>query len=122
MLGRAPLGRVNRALAVERVAERVDDPPEHRLADRDLEQALGALDRVALDDPLPLPEQHGADVVGLEVESEARHAVRQFEHLERHAVLEAVDAADAIAHGQDGSHLGEVGAGGVQALDPALED
>ena len=37
---------------------------------------LGALDRVALDDLLPVAEQHGADVVGLEVQREARHVVR----------------------------------------------
>ena len=46
---------------------------------------------------LPVAEQHGADVVGLEVQREAGHVVRQLEHLERHAVLEAVDAGDAVA-------------------------
>ena len=38
-LGRAGLGRVDLALAVERAAERVDDAAEQRVADRDLEQA-----------------------------------------------------------------------------------
>ena len=95
-LGRAHLGRVDVALAVERVAERVDDAAEQGVADGDLEQAAGALDRVALDDLLPVAEQHGADVVGLEVQREAGHVVRQLEHLERHAVLEAVDARDAV--------------------------
>ncbi len=46
--------------------------PSRRLADGDLEQASGALDGVALGDVLPLAEQHGADVVGLEVQREAR--------------------------------------------------
>ena len=58
---------------------------------------------------LPRAEQHGADVVGLEVEREAGHVVRQLEHLERHAVLEAVDARDAVGDRQDGADLGEVG-------------
>ena len=110
------------ALAVERVAERVDDAAEQRLADRDLEQLAGALDRVALDDLLPVAEEHGADVVGLEVQREAGDAVRELEHLERHAVLEAVDARDAVGDRQDGADLGQLGLAGVEALDAALED
>ena len=50
--GRVSVG-LDVALAVERVAERVDDAAEQALADRDLEQAVGALDRVALDDRAP---------------------------------------------------------------------
>src|ERR1700704_3432823 len=48
--GRAALGDLDVALAVQRDAERGDDAAEHLLADRDVEQAAGALDRVALDD------------------------------------------------------------------------
>ena len=121
-LGRARLGRVDLALAVERAAERVDDAAEQLVADRDLEQAVGALDRVALDDLLPVAEQHGADVVGLEVQRQAGDVVRQLEHLERHAVLEAVDARDAVGDRQHGADLGELGAAGVEPLDAALED
>ena len=121
-LGRARLGRLDLALAVERVAERVDDAAQQRLADRDVEQALGALDRVALDDVLPRAEQHRADVVGLEAEGEAGHVVRQLEHLERHAVLQAVDARDAVGDRQHGADLGQVRLVGVEPLDAALED
>jgi hypothetical protein len=52
----------------------------------------GPLDRVPLDDLLPVAEQHRADVVGLEVQRQADDVVRQFEHLERHRVLEAMDS------------------------------
>ena len=44
-LERAALGRVDRALAVERVAERVDDAAEQRLADRDRGDLAGAAHR-----------------------------------------------------------------------------
>ena len=71
---------------------------------------------------VPVAEEHGADVVGLEVEREAGDVVRELEHLERHRVLEAVDARDAVADGQDGADLGEVGLAVVEALDAALED
>ena len=119
--GRNSVG-VDLALAVERLAERGDDAAEQRVADRDLQQALGALDRVALDDLLPRAEEHGADVVGLEVQRQADHVVREFEHLERHAVLEAVDAGDAVTDREDGADLGQVGLTGVEALDAGLED
>ena len=121
-LRRARLVGVDVALAVERAAERVDDAAEQRVADGNLEQAPGALDLIALLDLVPLAEQHGADVVGLEVEREAGHVVRQLEELTRHDVVEAVDARDAVRHGQDGAHLGEVGAAVLEALDAALED
>jgi hypothetical protein len=120
--GWAELGRVDVALAVERVAERVHDAAQQRLADRDLEQSARALDRVALGDLLPVAEQHDADVVGLEVQREADHVVRQLEHLERHAVLEAVDARNAVAHRQHGADLGQVRPAGVEALDARLQD
>ena len=71
-LERTALGRVDLALAVDRVAERVDDAAEEALADGDVEELAGPLDRVALDDLLPVAEEHGADVVGLEVERQAR--------------------------------------------------
>ncbi len=121
-LGRTLLVGVDVALAVERLAERVDDATQHLLADGDLEQRAGALDRVALDDLVPRAEQHDADVVGLEVQREARDAVRQLEHLEGHRVLEAVHTRDAVADRQHGSDLGQLRRPGVQALDAALED
>jgi hypothetical protein len=33
-----------------------------------------------------------------------------------------VDAGDAVGHGEHGAHLGEVGAAGVEALDPLPQD
>jgi hypothetical protein len=71
---------------------------------------------------LPGAEEHGADVVGLEVEREAGDVVRQLERLERLAVLQAVDARDAVGDGEDRAHLGEVGLTLLEALDAALED
>ena len=121
-LRRARLLGVDVALAVERLAERGDDAAEQRVADGDLEQRVRALDRVALDDLVPRAEQHGADVVGLEVQREAGDVVRELEHLEGHAVLQAVDARDAVGDRQDRAHLGEVGLALVEALDAALED
>ena len=118
--GRSPSG-LDRALAVERVAERVDDPAEEALADRDAHHLAGAAHRLALLDVLPLAEERHADVVLLEVEGDADDAVLELEPLERHAVLEPVDAGDAVAHLEDGADLAQVGLD-VVLLDPLLED
>ena len=113
--------RLDRALAVERVAERVDDPAEHALADGHAHHLAGAAHRLALLDVLPLAEERDADVVLLEVERDADDAVLELEPLERDAVLEAVDAGDAVADLEDGADLAEVGLD-VVLLDPLLED
>src|SRR5207247_11081084 len=86
----ARLVRVERAPAVEWIAERVDDSAEQRLADRNAGDAGGALDLLALLDVLPLAEQRGADVALLEVEREPGDAVPELEHLRRDPCLEAV--------------------------------
>ena len=48
-------------------------------------------------------------------------AVLELEHLHREAVLEAVDAGDAVADLEHGADLGEVGLD-VELLDPLLQD
>ena len=80
-LERPRLVRVDRALAVERVPERVDDAAEQRLADGNARDAAGAAHRLALADVLPLAEERDADVVLLEVEREPDDAVLELEHL-----------------------------------------
>ena len=112
---------VDRALTVERVAERVDDAAEQRLADRDRRDLAGAADGIALLDLLPLAKERDTDVVLLEVEGEADDAVVELEHLERKAVLEAVDACDAVAEREHRADLGEVRVE-VELLDPLAQD
>src|SRR3546814_13170152 len=59
---------LQRALAVDRVAERVDHAAEQALADRHVDDGAGALDGVAFLDAAVVAEDHDPDVVGLEVE------------------------------------------------------
>ena len=120
-LERARLGRLDRALAVERIAERVDDAAEQPLADRDARHLAGAADGLALPDLLPVAEERDADVVLLEVEREADDVVLELEHLEGDRVLEAVDARDSVAELEHRADLREVGRD-VVLLDPLLED
>ena len=80
-LDRAGLRRLDRALVVERPAQRVDDAAEQRLADRDLDHAAGGLDGVAFLDARGVAEDDGADRLLLEVQGHAHDAARELEQL-----------------------------------------
>ena len=104
-LDRRELLRRDRALAVDRLAERVDDAAEQLVADRHRDDAAGALDGVAFLDLRELAEQHRADALLFEVQRDAEHAVRELEHLAGHRVLDAVHARDAVADRDDRCRL-----------------
>ena len=114
-LDRRELLRADRALAVDRLSERVDDAAEHFVADRHRDDAARALDGVAFLDFLELAEEHGADALLFEVQRDAEHAVRELEHLAGHGVLDAVHARDAVADRDDAADLGDVHVDGVAA-------
>ena len=122
-LGRARLGGVDLALAVQRVAQRVDDPPEQLLADGDLEQPCPVRLTVS---PSTIcshsPNSTAPTLSDSRFSARAGDVVRQLEHLERHAVLQPVQARDAVGHRQHGADLGQLGPAGVESLDAALED
>ena len=120
-LQQAGFGRVDRAAAVERVPERVDDAAEQGVADRDARDLASAPHRLPLLHVLPLAEERGTDVVLLEIEREAHDAVLELEHLHRDCVLEPVRAGDAVTDLENGADLGEVGLD-VVVLDPFLQD
>src|SRR5208282_5718846 len=100
------LGAGDGALAVDRVAERIHDAPQERLADRHLDDGAGALDDIAFLDGDVVAEDHHADVVGLEVEGHPLDAARELHHLAGLDLVEAPDARDAVA---DRDHLADLG-------------
>ena len=115
------LGRLDRPLAVDRVAERVDHAAEQALADRRLDDGAGPLDGVAFLDLAVGAEDDDADIVGLEVQRHAADAAGELDHLAGLDVVEAVDAGDAVA---DRQHLADLGDLRLLAeiLDLLLED
>ena len=109
------------ALAVDRLAQRVDDAAEQPLADRHVDDGAGALDRFAFLDRDVGAEDHDADIVVLEVQRHALDAAGELDHLAGLDVVEAVDARDAVA---DAQHLADFAhfRFGAEILDLAFQD
>src|SRR6185436_559718 len=116
-----PFLGLDRALAVDRIAERVDDAAEQALADRNVDDGARALDGLAFLDLAVVAKDHDADVVDLEVERHAADAVLELDHLAGLHVVETVDAGDAVA---DRQHLADFGDFRLLAeiLDLVLQD
>ncbi len=118
----ATLGRDDRALAVDRLAQRVDDAAQQATADRNVDDLAETTDFVAFLDGLVLAEDHATDVVALEVQGHALHAgLRELDHFAGLDIVQTVDAGDAVT---DGQHLADVRDGGFFAEigDLRLED
>lgn len=97
---------VDRALAVDRVAERVDHAAEQFRADRDVHDGAGPLDGVAFLDVAVGAEDNDTDVIGFEVQRHAANSAREFDHLACLDIVEAVDAGNTVT---DGEHLTDFG-------------
>ena len=65
----------------------------------------GALDGVAFLELGVVAEEHGADLVFVEVHGEAGDVVGELDELAGHDLVEAVDACDTVAERDDGADL-----------------
>ena len=103
----APRDRVRqRALAVHRLAQRVDHPSEQAVAHRDRQDVAGGLHRLALLDALHVAEDDRADGGLVEVQGQADRAVGEAQHLVDGRVGQARDPGDAVAHLEHPAHGG----------------
>ena len=75
-------------LAINRLAEGVDDAAQHLFADRHRDDAAGALDDVAFLDLLEFAQQHRANALFFEVQRDPEYAVGELEHFAGHGVLD----------------------------------
>src|SRR3546814_9572552 len=91
------LGVFDRALAIDRVAEAVDDTAEKALADRHDDDGARALDGVAFLDGLVGADDHDAAIFGLEVQGHALVAPVEIAHFARLALVETVAARYPVA-------------------------
>src|ERR1700690_3894477 len=120
-LDAGPLHILERPLAVDGIAERVDHAAEQSLADRRIDDGAGALDGLAFLDLAVGTEDHDTDVVGFEVQRHAAGAVLELDHFAGLDVVQPVDAGNAVA---DGQHLSDFGNLSLLAeiLDLVLQD
>ena len=107
-LDRRELRRRDRALAVDRHTEGVDDAAEDLVADGHRDDAARALDLVAFLQVLRLAEKHRAHALFFEVQRDAEQTVRELEHLTGHRLVDALHARDAVADRDDGADFGHV--------------
>jgi hypothetical protein len=83
---------IDRALAVDRIAERIDHAADQLGADRHFEDAPGAR-RCRLPDVACRAQHHGAHRIALEVQRHAVDAAGELDHFAVHDLGQAVDAA-----------------------------
>src|SRR5262249_3692921 len=88
----------DRPLAVDRIAERIDDSAEQTLADRHFDDRARALDGLAFLDLAIVAENDDADIVVRQIERHAAHAAFEFDHLAGLPIIEPIDVSDAVAH------------------------
>src|SRR5690606_16154921 len=109
LLDRRGRGRVDRPLAIDGIAQRIDHTAQQGLADRHFQHAPGALDGIAFLQVQVVAQHHGTDGVALEVERQAEGVARELEHFVGHRVLQAVDTDDAVRHGNYGTFRPRLG-------------
>jgi len=97
---------MNWALAIDWIAERIDNPAKQPLADRHINDGAGPLDRLAFPDVAVAAEDDDTDIVALEVQRHAAHAVLELDHLAGLDVVESIDAGDTIPNREDLAYLG----------------
>src|SRR6185503_19847677 len=112
---------LDRALAVERPPERIDDAADEALTRGRLDDATGRADLVAFLDVVVLAEDDRRDGVLFEVEREPERLVPEVEELRRLAARETVDPRDAVADLDDRPDVDGLGLG-LEPLDLRLQD
>jgi hypothetical protein len=81
--------------------------PSSSLPTGNVDDGAGALDGVAFLDLAVGAEDDDADIVAFEVEGHAAHAAGELDHLTGLDVVEAVDAGDAVADGENLTDFGD---------------
>jgi hypothetical protein len=102
---------VDVAAAVDRLPERVDHAAEERVADGHRQHRAGSLDLLALFDVLEVTEDHGADIMLVEVQRDTENAAGKLQQFLRHHRGQSLDVGDTVASIDDGADLFARGVG-----------
>ncbi len=116
---------VDRALAVDGLAQRVDHAADQLGADRHFQNAARALHGIAFGDVFVFTQNHRAHRVTLEVQRQAERGLAvlasgEFQHFALHGIGQAVHADDTVGHRDHGALVADVRRG-AEAFDAALD-
>src|SRR5208282_6511110 len=114
---RPQFGVLDRAFAVQRLAQRADDAAEETVTDRHGQDLAGAADLLALLDLVELAEDDDADLAHVQVKGQAPNAVLELEQLVGHGRGQSLDPGDAVTAFGHGADLFACGALGLVLLD-----
>ena len=89
-------GTFNRAFAVDRVAEAVNDAAKKAFANRNVNDGAGPLDGVAFLNAPVIAEDNDTDIVAFQVERHTFDAAREFNHFTGTDLIQAVHTGDAV--------------------------
>ncbi len=92
---------VDRSLVVDRLPQRVHDAADQRLADGNAHDLAGALDLLAFAQLGVVAQQHGADLVFVQVHREAGDTMRELDQFAGHHLVQPVDARNPVAKRHD---------------------
>ena len=112
---------LDRPLAIDGVAEAVDDATEQPHAGGHLDDLAGATHQIAFANAVAVAHDGDTDVVLLEVQHHSVDTAGEFDELAGQRLLEAVDACDAVTGRQHGARLRDVDLAIVVA-DLSLQD
>ncbi len=112
---------IDRTLAIDRAAQRIDHASLEFRANRHFEHAPGAAAGLAFLEALVFAQHNRADRIALEVERHPVHAALELDHLAVHHLGQAVNPHDTVGHADDGALVLGLGAD-VEPLDTALDD
>ena len=110
----------NRALAVNRLAERVHHTADQSRTDGNGKDATGGLNRIAFGNVFVVAENNGTDGITFKVEREAIGIAGEFQHFALHHVVKTVHAANTVGHRNHGA-LGTEISRNPEAFDSLLQ-
>ena len=89
----------DRSLAVQRIAERINDAAQEPLADRHAHNIAGPFDRIAFTNIAVGAENHDTDIVFFQIERHAANAAGKLHHFTCLHIVEAENARNAVTDG-----------------------
>src|SRR5690606_31692471 len=99
---------LNRTLAVNRIAERINNAAEQFRTNRNVNDCAGTLNDITFLDVTVGTEDNDTDIVVFKVQRHAANTTREFDHFTSLNIVQTIDAGDTVANGQNLTDLGDL--------------